>query len=133
MTLAPLLTAPLVIQIHALMALLAVALTVTLFSLPKGSRLHRSLGWTWVIFMALVALSSFWIVSDWGILGPFGPIHLLSVLVLHSLFFAVRAARAHNVKQHRRIMTSLAFWGLGVTGAVTLIPGRLMHAVLIGS
>jgi hypothetical protein len=46
MTLAPLTNASLMIQIHTVLALAAAGLTITLFSLRKGSHLHRVMGWT---------------------------------------------------------------------------------------
>jgi len=127
----PLLSAPLVVQIHAFLALVAVALTVALFSLRKGSGLHRILGWSWVSLMGFVALSSFWI-GDFRWVGPFGPIHLLSVLTLVSLVRGVRAARGHRVADHRTIMRSLTFGALMIAGLFTFLPGRIMFAVITG-
>jgi len=131
MTLTPLFSAPIVVQIHAFLAFAAIALTIALFSLPKGSPLHRLLGWAWVIAMSIVALSSFWI-NDIRWLGPFGPIHLLSIFALISLFRGVRAARAGRVMAHQQTMKSLVFGALIVAGAFTLLPGRIMFAVLTG-
>ena len=131
MTLDPLLTAPLVVQVHAFLALAAVALTVALFSLRKGSPLHRVLGWSWVSLMAIVAISSFWI-GDFRWVGPFGPIHILSVITLFSLVKGVRAARGHDVMTHKRTMQSLVVYALIVAGAFTFLPGRIMFNVVSG-
>jgi|TARA_B110000879_G_scaffold89620_1_gene123198 uncharacterized membrane protein len=120
------------IQIHTALALAAVALTIAIFSLKKGSSYHRVMGWTWVIMMASVAISSFWI-NTIKLVGPFSPIHLLSIFVLWSLFTAVRAARSHRVADHKRNMQRLAFGALLIAGAFTFLPGRLMNAVLLGS
>ena len=131
MSLAPLLSASLVIQIHVLLALCAVVLTATLFSLRKGSPLHRVLGWCWVGVMGGVALSSFWI-GEFRWIGPFGPIHILSLYTLVNLVLGVHAARSHDVALHRRIMRSLVFGALIIAGAFTFLPGRLMFAVVSG-
>ncbi|MEH6644829.1 DUF2306 domain-containing protein [Sulfitobacter sp.] len=132
MTLAPLANAPLIIQLHALLALGAVVLTIGILSLPKGSPLHRTMGWTWVLMMGSVAVSSFWIHTiKW--IGPFSPIHFLSLIVLYSLVRAIRDARAHRITSHKRPMQGLVWGALLVAGAFTLLPGRLMHAVLLGS
>lgn len=131
MTLTPLANATLMIQIHTALALAAAALTVAIFSLKKGSRYHRIMGWAWVIMMAVVALSSFWI-STIKLVGPFSPIHLLSIFVLWQLFAAVRAARSHRIADHKRNMQGLAFGALLIAGAFTFLPGRLMNAVLLG-
>lgn len=72
MTLTPLATASLVIQIHTALALGAVLLTFAIFALRKGSPLHRVMGRAWVIMMGVVALSSFGIHTlNW--IGPFQP------------------------------------------------------------
>ena len=55
---APLLEAPLAIQIHAFAALGAFLLGVAQLARVKGTRSHRALGYTWVGLMLLVALSS---------------------------------------------------------------------------
>lgn len=127
----PLLSAPLVVQVHAFLALGAVVLTVVIFNLRKGSRLHRVLGWSWVIAMASVAVTSFWI-NDFRWIGPFGPIHILSVTSLVSLVTGVRAARSHNVNAHKKTMKSLTFGALIVAGAFTFFPGRIMFLVVSG-
>lgn len=131
MSLDPLLTAPMIVQVHAFLAVAALGLTVGLFSLRKGSPLHRWLGWTWVSLMAIVALSSFWI-GDFRWIGPFGPIHILSGITLVSLVQGVSAARKHDVATHRAIMRSLTLYALVLAGVFTLVPGRIMFAVVTG-
>lgn len=131
MTLVPLSAAPLAIQIHAFAALMLIPLTVTLFRLSKGSRLHRSLGWCWVCLMALVAFSSFW-VQEIRLIGGFSLIHLLSIFTLVTLAMAVGAARSHRIHQHQQAMRWLSYGALLGAGAFTLLPGRIMHAVVVG-
>ncbi len=131
MTLDPLLSASPVIQLHAGLAFLSVALTIALFSIRRGSPAHRVLGWTWVIAMGGVALSSFWI-FEMRLIGRYSPIHIVSVFVLVQLVFAVRAARAGRVRQHRRMMRGMVFGALIVAGAFTFLPGRTMFQVISG-
>lgn len=116
---------------HAIIALLSVALGGIQLAMEKGTRLHKTLGYTWVIMMAYVAISSFFI-YDLRIIGPFSPIHLLSILVLFSLWKAIMAARRGDIKTHTTTMKSLYLYGLIITGSFTLFPGRAMHAVLFG-
>ncbi len=131
MSLDPLLSAPPVVQVHAFLAFGVIALTIVIFSLRKGSRYHHVLGWVWVISMGMVAVSSFWI-NDFRWVGAFGPVHLLSILVLYSLVSGVRAARRHQVKAHRDTMRSLVFGALILAGAFTVLPDRIMYLVLAG-
>lgn len=112
-------------------AFAALALGAAQFLLPKGTALHRGLGYAWILSMAYVALSSF-AIYELRLIGPFSPIHGLSVLTLVSLVQAIRAARQGNIAQHQRIMRSLYFLALIVTGLFTLLPGRAMHTVVFG-
>ena len=79
MTLEPFLNAPFVVQLHALPAVAAFSLGVVKLPTPKGTLPHRTLGWIWVLLMALVALSSFFTHTIWSV-GPFSVIHLLSIV-----------------------------------------------------
>lgn len=129
MTLAPLLSAPLAIQVHAAAAMASVALVVAMWLRRKGDRLHRWLGRAWVGLMALTALSSFFVTSLRD--GRFSVIHLLSVVTLAGLVLLVRRIRQGNVPMHRRSARALSLFALGLAGAFTLLPGRIMHAVLL--
>ncbi len=119
------------IPLHAVLAMAAVVVGGMQFVLPKGTPLHRAVGYAWVAMMTVVAGSSFFI-HKLNVIGPFSPIHLLSVLTLGSLWFAIRAARNGNIARHRTIMLSLYIFALIVTGAFTLLPGCAMHAVVFG-
>lgn len=131
MSLAPFFAAPPIIQIHILCALAAVALTCAIFLLPRGSSLHKQMGWVWVILMAIIALTSFWI-SEIELVGRFSPIHLLSIFTLFALVINIRAARRGNIRAHRKGMKSLTFGALLVAGAFTFLPGRLMFTLIAG-
>src|SRR6188508_3570111 len=61
MTLAPLLDASPVIQIHAFAALAAFGLGLVQFAAPKRTLPHKTVGWMWVALLAIIAISSFWI------------------------------------------------------------------------
>jgi uncharacterized membrane protein len=132
MSLQPLLDAAPVIQVHAFAALAALALGIVQLSAPKGTLPHRTMGWAWVALMILVAGSSFWI-HGYRMIGPFGPIHGLSVFTLVMLPFAVLHARRHRIDRHRRAMLGIFTGALVIAGLFTLWPGRIMHAVVFGN
>jgi uncharacterized membrane protein len=131
MTLAPLLAAPAIIQLHAFTAMAAFGLGAVQLAAPKGTIPHRLFGWLWVSLMLVLVLSSFFIhtIRLWG---PFSPIHLLSLFTLVMLPFAVWAAHRHNVRGHQRAMVGLFVGALVIAGLFTLWPGRIMHAVVFG-
>src|ERR1700757_4331024 len=103
MSLAPLLDAAPAIPLHAFAAMAAFALGVVQLAAPKGTLPHRTLGWIWVGLMAVVAVSSFWI-HQIRLVGPWSPIHLLSIFTLAMLPLAVWRAHQHEVAAHRYIM-----------------------------
>jgi uncharacterized membrane protein len=131
MTLAPLLNASPVIQVHAFAAMAAFALGLVQLAAPKGTIPHRTIGWVWVALMALIAISSFWI-HEIRLIGPFSPIHLLSIFTLAMLPLAVLHARHHRVERHRKAMTAIFLGALVIAGLFTLLPGRVMYAVVLG-
>ena len=68
------------------------------FAAPKGTLPHRTIGWIWVVLMAAVAISSFWI-HQIRLVGPWSPIHLLSIFTLVMLPLGVVAAHRHHVRR----------------------------------
>jgi uncharacterized membrane protein len=132
MSLAPLLDTAPAIPMHAFAAMAAFVLGLVQFAAPKGTLPHKTVGWIWVTLMALVAVSSFWI-HQLRLLGPFSPIHLLSIFVLVMLPLAVWKARTHQVSAHRRAMIGMFLGALVIAGLFTLLPGRIMHTVVFGS
>ncbi len=122
--------APLAIQLHAFAAIAAFGLGTYLLNGRKGVRLHRVLGWTWAVLMLTIAATSFWIVDLRT--GQFSPIHLLSVLTLVMLPYALYKARTHAVTAHSKTMRGLYWGALIIAGAFTFLPGRLMYRVVFG-
>ncbi|MDA9396469.1 membrane protein [Bradyrhizobium sp. CCBAU 45394] len=132
MSLAPLLTAAPAIPLHAFAAMAAFVLGLVQFAAPKGTLPHRTIGWIWVVLMVVVAASSFWIHQS-RLIGPFSPIHVLSIFTLVVLPLAVWRAHAHRAADHRLMMIFIFAGALVVAGLFTLLPGRIMHRVVFGA
>ena len=133
MSLAPLLTADLAIQIHALAASAAFFIGAVVLWRRKGTRLHKILGRLWVGLMLVVATSALFI-NETPLIGPFGPIHILVIVTYVGIgqglwFVLVR----RNVVAHRMAMQSVYVGALLLAGAFTFLPGRRMHAMAFGS
>lgn len=124
----PLLTAAPVIQLHVVAATIAILLAPINLLRRRRDRLHRTLGYVWVTAMATCALSSFWI-SGIRMLGPFSPIHLLSLLTFYALWTGLRFARRGQIEAHRASFRGLTFYGLAGAGGFAFLPGRLMNEV----
>lgn len=131
MSLAPLLQAPPVIQVHVAAAVAAFVLGIIQFAAPKGTLPHRTLGWIWVGLMAIAAGSSFSIHAIRQF-GPFSMIHGLSIFSLVMLVLGVTRARQHKVTAHKWTMFGIFAGALIVAGAFAFMPGRIMHQVVVG-
>jgi len=130
MTLAPLLHADPVIQVHTVAALAAVLLGAAAWARRSRDRLHRLLGRAWVVAMAVTAVSAGFIFTL-RLVGPFSPIHLLIPVVLAALCRGVAHARAGRIAAHRRVMTDLYVYALAIAGLFTLLPGRVLGRALV--
>jgi uncharacterized membrane protein len=131
MSLAPLLSAPVPIVVHAFAAFGALALGLVQLVGRKGTGTHRLIGWVWVALMVTVAASSF-LIHTIRMVGGFSAIHLFSLFTLATLPLAVRHARCHRVALHRRAMVILFGAALVIPGLLTLLPGRIMSRVVFG-
>lgn len=119
-----------VIVIHLVFALIAFGIGLIQFIGPKGTLPHRILGWTWVVMMMTVAISSFFIHA----INPAGYslIHILSVITVCALPLGVYAARRHKVDLHKRVMRNVYVGGLLIAGVFTFFPGRLIWQIFFG-
>ena len=131
MHLQPLLDAPFPIPLHAAAAIAAFVLGLAQIALPKGTRRHVVMGWAWIVLMAVVAVSSFFI-SALGTFGRFSYIHVLSVVTLVSLVAGVREVRRGQVRMHAATMLYLFLGALVIAGAFTFTPYRVMNDVVTG-
>jgi uncharacterized membrane protein len=132
MSLDPLYFAPFEIESHAFVAMAAFALGLIQLAAPKGTLPHKIMGWSWVVLMTVVAVSSLFINTICSF-GPFSAIHLLTLITLVGLFMGVRHARRDNIKAHAQAMMSLFIGSLVIAGAFTFLPGRIMHDVAFGT
>ncbi|MBA54175.1 MAG: hypothetical protein CMK89_06955 [Pseudomonadales bacterium] len=100
-------------------------------ALKKGTSMHRRLGWSWMLSMLVVALSSFWITGFMDLLWGYSPIHLLSLWVIFCVLMSVQGARNQNLRRH--ILFAVGAY-LGTVGATlgALAPGRMLHGIFFG-
>ena len=131
MTLDPLLSAPIAIQIHAASATMAIALGAVVLFKRKGTPTHRLLGRLWAGLM-LVAATSALFINEIRLVGPFSPIHIFVVLTYAGLWQGIREIRRGDVAAHQASMKSLYLGALLLAGAFTLLPGRRLNQVLFG-
>ena len=119
------------IPLHAIMAIIAIILGGIQLSMKKGGAIHKLLGRIWVGLMLIVAITSFFI-HETKMWGDYSPKHLLSLWTIFILGVGVYYARVGNIKRHKQVMIATYFFALILTGFFTLMPGRVMHQILIG-
>jgi uncharacterized membrane protein len=135
-SLEPLLSAPLAIQVHVTTVVPAFVIgTWQIFLSRKGARHHRFWGYVYLALMTVTAIAAIFvqtIIPDgpfWG----FSPIHLFVPMTLFGVFGDLYGARTHNISMHRRSMLGVYIGGILIAGAFTFMPGRIMHAVFFGN
>lgn len=125
----PLWRAAPLIQVHVLTVFYALLVGPIQFLAPKGTGLHRALGWTWALAMLTTAVTSLFIREINH--GAFSPIHIFSVWTLVSLPLAVWFARTGKISSHRSTMIGL-YVGLVIAGLLAIAPGRLIWDMFFG-
>ena len=130
-TLAPLLTAGAVIQIHVATVLAASVVGLTLMTRLKGTTFHRLAGYGYMAAMFLTGLITLFIPRpQYGPhLGPFGPLHIFSLTALIGVPMALWYARQGKWMIHGRIMGGLFVGGIGIAGIGAFTPGRIMYQI----
>ena len=119
------------ISIHLVAAFWVLTAGIVQLALQKGTLTHRAVGWSWMLAILVVAVSSFWIkgIVDW--VWGYGPIHLLSIWVIVCVVLSVQGARTGNIKRHKGFAIG-AFCGAVGAGLFALTPGRLLNQYLFG-
>ncbi len=133
MTLDPILSAPAAVQIHVAAGLLALSLGPVALYRKKRDRVHKTMGYIWIVAMTVLAVTAFFIEAVvLPLVGPFGPIHLFGVWALISMYQGMEAILCGQVWRHQAIMRALYWQALGITSLLTLLPGRRLNEMLFG-
>jgi uncharacterized membrane protein len=128
--LAPLLATPISVQAHVAAAVAAMVIGAVILLLPKGTGLHRLLGWSWVSSMIVVAATSVMMIFDMR--TGVNALHIFTAVTVVSLWLGLTGIRRGNVRQHAGSMLGLYVGGLLIAGAFAFIPGRTMWQVVFG-
>ncbi|MEX0285343.1 MAG: DUF2306 domain-containing protein [Paracoccaceae bacterium] len=129
MSLDPLLSAPLEVQVHAVAGMIALLLGPAALYRQRRDRWHKVIGYTWGLSILVAALSSF-LITGLSLIGPFSPIHLLSIYALWSIWVGLRSIRIGNIARHRGWMTGFYWHGVVIAASFTFLPGRILNETL---
>ena len=129
MSLAPLLESSVWVQLHVAAAVLAILLGAYQFLSRKGSVPHRVVGWIWVVLLAALCITSFFIPGSWHI-GPVSVFHVLSVYTLWALYMGAKAARDGEVADHKSYMTWLFTLSVVLSAVIAVASGGVLYRVV---
>ena len=117
-----------IVQTHIGSAVFAVGVGPLAVFRRRRDVWHKLLGYFWVMAMATLAVTSFFITGLRP--GQFSATHLLSILVLVSLARGLWLIRQRRIRAHAIQMQALYLKALSGAGLFTFVPGRLMSRVL---
>lgn len=117
---------------HLATVLPCVVMGAFLFTMKKGTPLHKGTGKVYMVLMLITGIITLFMPAHVGprIFNHFGWIHLFSLLTLYSVPKAYFAARRGDVRSHKFSMIGLYVGGIIIAGSFTLVPGRYLHDVL---
>lgn len=115
------------VQIHIASALTAFFLGLWMLAGPKGTGMHKKLGWIWVAAMGTTSISSFFITGLNG--DSYSWIHGLSAWTVIGLPMGIYAIRRKQVQKHAKAMTGMFLGGMVIAGLFTFLPGRFMWSL----
>ncbi|WP_349354359.1 DUF2306 domain-containing protein [Gracilimonas sp. BCB1] len=101
------------ISFHTLMG--AIALLSGAFNLvtTKGTKTHRIMGWTYVLSMGALIITSF---AIFDLFGGFGPFHVMSMIsgvtIALAVYFPLRRHKHKNWLEHHYMWISWSYVGL---------------------
>lgn len=121
--------APLIIQVHATSATGALVAGLLLLTVKRGRLLHRTFGITCAALVSITAVTAAFIMGA----GHWSWIHAFIPLTVMGIIGVTRGVLNRNWISHRNAGRGLIFGALLIPGLFTLMPGRLMHAVVFGS
>ena len=120
------------LAVHLATVVISLTASIYIFAAAKGTRSHKFAGRIAAAALVITAISTFGVNSLSSPYFGMSPIHIFSAVVLFFVPYAIWQVRRGNVDAHRKAMTGVSIGGLGVAGAFTLLPGRMMAEVFFG-
>ncbi len=121
---------PLIIQVHATVAILGFFVGGYAMVARKGTARHKRVGRIFALLALSTAATSFFIheIRLWGL---WSPIHLLSIYTIWMIWRGVSLIRQGDMNGHLSHMRFIYLAGFVVAGSFTLIPDRLTYKILL--
>ena len=117
-----------VIWFHLVTASVAIGLGLVSLLLPKGTALHRLMGYLWVALMLCATLSSF-LIHRVHPPGGWSWLHALALWTLVSTTWSILAIRQGNIPRHANFVKGTLI-GAVAAGTAAFAPGRFLAGIL---
>lgn len=105
----------------------ALPLSVIQFALPKGTGLHRIIGYGWCTALVAASLVSFGVHE---INGGLSVPHYFAILSLVLVPTIVWLARTHRTRTHSWLVLGFVIFFLVASGLFAFVPGRVLGTLL---
>lgn len=103
--------------VHTGAAVVALVAGAVVLLQPKGTRVHRRIGWTYVVSMVTLNVTALLIYRLFGMFGPFHVAALASLATLTAgVVTVVRRRPAHNWVEHHYFWMAYSYLGLVAAG-----------------
>lgn len=104
-------------------------LGIFLFSMKKGTEIHKNLGKLYLVLMLFTATVTLFMPAQVGprLMDHFGWIHSFSFLTIWTVPTAYIAIRQGRVAAHKRKLILLYVGAIIIAGGFTFAPGRYLH------
>ncbi|MFZ1989665.1 MAG: DUF2306 domain-containing protein [Alphaproteobacteria bacterium] len=117
------------VKLHVVTILSTVPLGAVQLALPKGTPLHRSLGYLFVALMLATVTCSFFIREPGG---GFAFSHLFIPAITIMLALGIWCAMRGNIVGHQRWMTAVYIGAVFGGGGFAFTPGHFLYRTFFG-
>ena len=132
MSVIPFINAPLLIQVHAMFAIVALCVGPVAIHRRRRDRIHKVAGYVWVVAMFSVATTALFIPAhDLRIIGQLGPIHVFVALTYWGLWSGMAAIFRRDIVVHQLALRNLYYQGLAIAGLFNFLPGRMVNRMIL--
>jgi len=126
----PIVHASLAVQIHIVVAFVALAIGIVMYRRKKGTKSHKLMGRIFVFFLLTTAVSAIFIRQLNN--GNFSWIHIFVPITFIGAFQAIFWIRRGNLRKHKKAVQGMFFGALLIPGILSFLPGRTMWHVFFG-
>ncbi|MFT6336894.1 MAG: putative membrane protein [Saprospiraceae bacterium] len=118
-----LLSLVMILLVHTITSILALIAGALIFLTPKGTERHKKIGYTYILSMIILLVTSFWIFDLFGSFGVYHALSIVSFVTLAiALYFPIAGRKTKNWVEHHLLWMGYSYVGLVMAGGSHLFP-----------